>query len=185
MAARIHIFGASGAGVTTLGGALARTLHLPVFDSDDFYWLPTDPPYRVKRPIPQRVNLLLAQMERHESWVLSGSMVKWSAEITPLFTHIVFLTLDQDVRLQRLAAREVDRFGTRIEPGGDMYAQSQDFLAYAALYESGRLDVRSRALHEQWLQGLTCPILRLDSIQPVNALVEQTVRWLGIRLGVG
>ena len=42
---RIHIMGASGAGVTTLGRALADTLGLPHHDTDDYYWRPTDPPY--------------------------------------------------------------------------------------------------------------------------------------------
>ncbi len=59
-----------------------------------------------------------------------------------------------------------------------MHAQSQDFLAYAALYESGRMDMRSRALHEYWLQRCDCPILRLDSVACVESLVDQTMRWL-------
>ena len=43
---RIHITGASGFGVSTLGGALAARLGCAHLDTDDFYWLPTDPPYR-------------------------------------------------------------------------------------------------------------------------------------------
>ncbi len=35
---KIHVFGASGSGVSTLGKALAVELHLPFFDADDFYW---------------------------------------------------------------------------------------------------------------------------------------------------
>lgn len=175
---RIHVLGASGAGTTTLGRALAKVSGLAFYDTDDFGWLPTDPPYTKRQPVPERKRLLRARLEAHDGWILSGSLVNWSDGIEHLFTHIVFVTLAQDIRLQRLAAREIERFGARVQPGGDMYAQNQAFLAYAALYESGRLDVRSRARHEQWLQGLTCPILRLDSVQPVNALVEEVMRWL-------
>lgn len=128
--------------------------------------------------MPERKQLLHADLESHERWVLSGSLVNWYDEVEHLFTHIVFVSLAQDIRLRRLAAREVERFGPRVLPGGDMHAQSQDFLAYAALYESGRLDVRSRARHEQWLQEFTCPILRVDSVQPVDVLVGVVVRWL-------
>ena len=39
---RIHIVGASGAGVTTLGRAVADALAIPHHDTDDFFWLPTD-----------------------------------------------------------------------------------------------------------------------------------------------
>ena len=41
---RIHVFGASGAGVTTLGRALADALGTPHHDTDDYFWLPTTPP---------------------------------------------------------------------------------------------------------------------------------------------
>jgi adenylate kinase family enzyme len=40
---RIHLMGASGSGVTTLGRALAARLALPHHDSDDYFWLPTAP----------------------------------------------------------------------------------------------------------------------------------------------
>src|SRR5678809_1323103 len=41
---RIHILGASGSG-TTLGRALAEHLQGSHFDTDDYSWLPTDPPH--------------------------------------------------------------------------------------------------------------------------------------------
>ena len=88
------------------------------------------------------------------------------------------MSLAQDIRLARLAAREIDRFGTRVQPGGDMHQQSMAFLAYAARYESGAMDVRSRAWHEQWLQRHDWPILRLDSVEPVEELTERALRWL-------
>jgi adenylate kinase family enzyme len=48
---RIHIMGASGAGVTSLGRALADTLAIPHHDTDDYFWQPTTPPYRDRREI--------------------------------------------------------------------------------------------------------------------------------------
>ena len=49
MTLRIYLTGAAGAGVTTLGRALASTLQLPHFDVDDYYWYPSDPPYKIGR----------------------------------------------------------------------------------------------------------------------------------------
>jgi hypothetical protein len=40
-----------------------------------------------------------------------------------------------------------------------MYESSQAFLAWAASYDEGGLDIRSRQLHEEWLGTLPCPIL--------------------------
>jgi adenylate kinase family enzyme len=43
---RIHIMGASGSGVTSLGRASADALAIPHHDTDDYFWQPTTPPYR-------------------------------------------------------------------------------------------------------------------------------------------
>jgi hypothetical protein len=58
----------------------------------------------------------------------------------PLFELVVFLWVPQDVRMERLRRRELARFGVRILPGGDMYEQSQAFLAWAASYDDGGLE---------------------------------------------
>jgi adenylate kinase family enzyme len=46
---RIHIVGASGAGVTSLGRALADALAIPHHDTDDYFWQPTTPRYQKMR----------------------------------------------------------------------------------------------------------------------------------------
>jgi hypothetical protein len=51
---RLRIVGASGAGVTTLGRALADALAVPPHDKDDYYWRPTAPLYREKRDVADR-----------------------------------------------------------------------------------------------------------------------------------
>lgn len=43
---KIHIFGASGSGVTTLGNALANQLNIPYFDSDHYFGKPPIHPLR-------------------------------------------------------------------------------------------------------------------------------------------
>ena len=39
----IHIFGASGSGTTTLAEKTSRELGYFHLDTDDYFWLPTDP----------------------------------------------------------------------------------------------------------------------------------------------
>jgi hypothetical protein len=36
------------------------------------------------------------------------------------------------------------------------------FLEWAGQYDEGRLPGRNRRMHETWLAGRTCPILRID-----------------------
>lgn len=39
----IHIYGASGSGTSTLGKKISEELGYRFLDSDDYFWLPTDP----------------------------------------------------------------------------------------------------------------------------------------------
>lgn len=74
---RVYITGAPGGGVTTLGRALATRLRAPLFDIDDYYWMPTDPPYLVKREIADRIALLASETRNRGKWVISGSLDGW------------------------------------------------------------------------------------------------------------
>ena len=111
----IHIYGASGSGTSTLGKALAKELGWRWMDSDDYFWMPTDPPYTTKRSIPERINL----MER------------------------------------------------------DIFDAHQAFLKWAAGYDEGGLDTRSRARHDEWEKGLSCPIVRVNGMDKVQENVEK------------
>ena len=159
MVQRIYILGASGSGTTTLGRALAESLQCPHFETDDYFWLPTDPPYTQQRVRTERAQLLMDDVTAHDSWVVSGSLCGWGDVAIPLFELVVLLSIPRDIRMARLRQREHKRFGERILPGGDMYEQSQAFLAWAASYDDGGLDIRSRQRHDQWLGTLPCPIL--------------------------
>ena len=168
--ARIFILGASGAGTSTLGAAVADALDVPHFDVDQFYWLPTNPPFTTPRPLDERMSLLASRLDAHDSWVLEGSMLKWGDALIPRFELVVFLTVDPTIRMERLRQRERLRYGCRIEPGGDMVEQSAAFLTWAAAYDTAGLEQRSRAGHEAWLEGITVPILRLDGAEPIDFL---------------
>lgn len=72
------------------------------------------------------------------------------------------------MRLARLRERERQRYGTAVEPGGAMHEASTAFLEWAAAYDDGGLDIRSRALHEKWLAALPGRVLRLDGDRSVD-----------------
>ena len=74
MPRRLHVFGASGSGTTSLASLLAARHGHRHLDTDDFFWLPTDPPYREKRPREMRLELLRRALGEAPAWVLSGSL---------------------------------------------------------------------------------------------------------------
>jgi cytidylate kinase len=63
----VHILGASGSGTTTLGRVLAERLAVPFHDTDAFYWVPTNPPFREKRDSSERCRLLRVALSQSES----------------------------------------------------------------------------------------------------------------------
>ncbi|MBL6455208.1 hypothetical protein JMJ55_07730 [Belnapia sp. T6] len=169
---RLHILGASGSGTTTLGMAVARRLGCPFHDADTTFWLPTDPPFTAIRPMPERLERLRRALAASEDWVLSGAVTGWGDALIPEFSLVVFLSLDPARRMERLKRREAARHGARIEPGGDLAAVHASFMAWATAYDTAGLGQRSRVQQESWLADLPCPVLRLDSDQPLEALVQ-------------
>ncbi|MBK9615187.1 MAG: AAA family ATPase [Uliginosibacterium sp.] len=159
---RIHILGASGSGTSTLGRALAEALPAPFFDSDDFYWEPTEPPYRTPRTHDARRAALVSAVEGLPSWIVAGSMMGWGDALIPAFDLVVYLAIPPEIRLARLRAREQARFGDRLARGGDMHADHADFMDWAARYDTGGLDIRSRASHARWMTLLGCPVLPIE-----------------------
>lgn len=174
MPGRIHIFGASGSGTTSLASALAASHGHRHLDTDDFYWLPTQPPYREVRPREERLSLLRRALAESPSWVLSGSLCGWGDALIPEFDLVVFLVVPTEVRLVRLRAREVERYGQEeIAPGGPLHQAHAAFLDWARRYDAGGLEMRSRVLHETWLSTLPGATLRLGGERPIAEQLTQ------------
>jgi adenylate kinase family enzyme len=160
---RIHIFGASGSGTTTLAAAMAIRHGHRHLDTDDFFWLRTDPPYREQRPPVERLALLRQALRGSSSWVLSGSLCGWGDPLVPEFELVVFLAVPTTVRLARLRMREIERYGqAALEPGGELHRAHLAFLEWAGRYDTGGLEMRSLAMHERWLSTLPCAVVKLD-----------------------
>ena len=175
---RILVTGAAGSGTTTLGRVLAAKLGSAHEDTDTYYWVATDPPYTTIRPPEERIALLLPKLRAERDWVLSGSPIEWGAALEPLYELIVFLRLDHDLRMARLRRREAADFGPRIVPGGDMARINAEFLEWASSYDEAGPERRSLAQHERWLAAQKCPVLRLDSAEPVDALLATVLAAL-------
>ena len=115
----------------------------------------------------------------HDSWVLSGSLCGWGDVAISLFELVVFLWIPSEIRMERLQRREHERHGERIMPGGDMYEKSQEFLDWAASYDDGDVDMRSKRRHEQWLSSLPCHIVCIEgeySVEEQLAVLMAEIR---------
>src|SRR5262249_33934058 len=116
---RIHVTGASGSGVTTLGRVLADALALPHHDTDAYLGRPTTPPYRETRDVADRLRLMQEMFLDRSDWVLSGGLDGWGDCVIPLLDLAVFVQAPTEIRLRRLREREARHFGAdAVAPGG-------------------------------------------------------------------
>lgn len=172
---KIHIMGASGSGTSTLGKALAEVLPHKIFDTDDYFWISK---FTEQRPIPDRIEMLKNDLSQSEQWILSGATVNWGDYFTSYFDLVIFLWVPSEIRLERLQKREIERYGKEVLPDGDKHEQSQIFLEWASLYDHAGQEVRSKVLHEQWMNELSCPILRIEGDYSVEECVAMVKGYL-------
>jgi adenylate kinase family enzyme len=181
---RIHIFGASGSGTTTLGARIAGELGCLHLDTDDFYWEQTELAFQEKRPVEERLRLIDEAIGEEKSWVMSGALCSWSDSLVGRFTDVVFLWVPWGIREQRLRDREAMRFGKEaLEPGGEMHLNHAEFIEWASRYDTAGLEQRSRYSHEKWLQELPerIRIVAIHEAHPVDRVVELAMNQLGLR----
>lgn len=183
VACRILVMGAAGTGTSTLARGLADRLATQAFDTDDFFWVPTDPPFQTVRPIKERLQLAEMMFLPRRDWVLGGSPMGWSTQVVARLTHVIFLTLDGDVRCQRLRKRETQRYGAAILPGGDMADEHNVFMKWAQGYDNPEFSGRNILKHRQMLSTLDVPVFEFDSAQPADVLLESAVQALDLAPG--
>ena len=171
---RIHIVGASGSGTSSLAVEMATRYGHRHLDTDDYFWLQTVPPYREKRPREERLALLRQASRDSKSWVLSGSLCGWGDPLISEFEVVVFLAVPTPVRLARLRVRESERYGQHaIASGGELHGAHMEFLDWAGRYDTGGLEMRSRALHEAWLATVSCPVMELEGDRSAGEQLER------------
>ena len=170
----ILIFGASNSGTTTLGKAISKRYGFAHLDTDDYFFIPSDPPFANVRPVAERFALLEADILKHENVVITGSIM-WGGDESAVIKHLTLairLHVATDIRVERAKKREAERFGKRILPGGDMYEEHQGFMEFVKSYDiSGYEEGRSKEKHDIWQQSLQCPRIDVDSSRPVDEIL--------------
>ena len=151
----IILLGANGSGKSTLGRELARVLSFAHLDVEDYYFHKTEIPYTAERPHNERNELMLSDMKKYGSFVVSGDISGWSDDFLPVFDLAVLLKAPKNVRMKRIEEREYTRWGDRVQIGGDMYESQQKFKSFAANRDVAEL--------ERWAGKYPCPVIEIDS----------------------
>ena len=139
------ILGPSGAGKTTLGRRTAQRLGLAFVDIDEFIWGKDTPkPFTAMFSRAEKIARLQQAVSQAGRFVMAGSMDSFHQHFDPYFRLAVYLTAPAALRVERVHRRELEAFGPRVLPGGDM---EED-------------------------HSLSCKVIRLDGAAPIESNAE-------------
>ncbi|MNC19224.1 hypothetical protein D3C75_671520 [compost metagenome] len=153
----IIVFGANGSGKTTLGRELAKMLNCKHMDIEDYHFEKSEIPYTAARSREDCLNLMLADIKKNGSFVISAVTGDFGDTIPLFYELAVFISAPIELRIKRIEQREYDRHGERIRKGGDMFEQHLKFVDFATSRSLSRI--------EKWAETLSCPVIRIDGTE--------------------
>lgn len=176
----IHVFGAAGSGVSTLGKWISEKYNMTFLDVDNYHWLDTPIPYTKYREPKERIKLLKQDIDKYQNVVISGAICGWGDEIIPLLDLVIKVETPTNIRIKRLKKREFEKYGSRIQEGGDMYKNHLRFIRWAKVYDEGGLNVRSNRLHNHWLTKVEKSTLVIDGTLNKEEMLDKIDRILPV-----
>ena len=104
--------------------------------------------------------MLKIDVKTHKNCVLAAVKPDFSDEIQKQFDLAIYVKVPKELRLERVKQRSFNKFGSRMQPGGDLYETEQEFFRWVA--------ERPENLVEEWLKTLTCPIIEVDGTKTIE-----------------
>lgn len=178
---RIIVVGASGSGTTTVASMMKNLLgeeyiHI---DVDDYVWKKTKIPYQEKNELDIVVKRIKTLLEKHSNVIVSGIMYPWGDELNPFFDTVILVTTKTNIRKERLISREREKYGYRMEKGGDMHDQFSRFLNWAINYDDNTNESTGDKNTRRWILSLdTIPIeiFNSGSFNELEEIVSELVK---------
>ncbi|UKS57120.1 shikimate kinase [Exiguobacterium acetylicum] len=152
---RIQIIGGSGTGKSTLGAFIGQAEQIPWIDTDHYLW--KDTMFTEKRTVAERFALYEADLASHNDYIVSGSVFAWHPDGFTNRDLLVFLSLDETVRMERLIAREKARYKD--------FTGYNEFLDWCRTYHTATDPsmIGTFAEHQYQMERSISPVLILDA----------------------
>lgn len=152
---RIQIIGGSGTGKSTLGAFIGQAEQIPWIDTDHYLW--KDTTFTEKRDVSERFSMYEADILSYNDYIVSGSVFAWHPDGFIDRDLLVFLSLDESVRMERLIAREKARYPD--------FTGSNEFLDWCRTYHTATDPsmIGTFAEHQYQMDRSISPILIVDA----------------------
>ena len=144
----IIVCGLNGSGKSTLGKALAEKLEIHFIDIENLFFQQT------------ASNYSSGLSRSDKNFVFAAVKGAYGKDVLSFYNYAVLIDVPKEVRLERIKQRSLQKFGSRILPGGDMYEQEKTFY--------DKVSSRTGRYVEEWMQSLECPVIRVDGTRSIN-----------------
>ena len=157
---RIQIIGGSGTGKSTLGAFIGQSERIAWIDTDHYLW--KDTKFTEKRDVSERFSMYEADVMSFRDYVVSGSVFAWHPDGFINRDLLVFLSLDESIRMERLIAREAARYSD--------FSGSNEFLDWCRTYHTATdyKMIGTFAEHQHQMERSVSPVLILDASLPTQ-----------------
>lgn len=157
---RIQIIGGSGTGKSTLGAFIGQSERIAWIDTDHYLW--KDTKFTEKRDVSERLSMYESDVLSFRDYVVSGSVFAWHPDGFIDRDLLVFLSLDESIRMERLIAREAARYSD--------FSGSNEFLDWCRTYHTATdpKTIGTFAEHQHQMERSVSPVLILDASLPTQ-----------------
>ena len=172
MDARIIVCGLNGAGKSTVGRTLADRLGYRFIDNEDLYFPKAGSSYEFSNPRSKEevIQLLEEKISRNNQFVFAAVKGNYGDRLIASLDHIVLIEVPKQIRSKRVRDRSYQKFGDRILPGGDLYDTESKWFSLT--------DSRPDTYVSDWLETVSCPVIRIDGTLPVENNLDYIVSEL-------
>lgn len=165
----IIVCGMNGSGKSTLGKVLAQKLNFLFIDNEDLFFSARENGYHSPRTKKEATDILMGKVSQNRDFIFAAVTGNYGDDILSLYDYAVLIETPKEDRLYRVKKRSHDKFGKRVDIGGDLYESEKSFWDFVA--------DRPENYAEDWIKTLTCPVIRIDGTKPVeenvNYIIEQ------------
>lgn len=175
---KIQIIGASGTGKSTLAKYIGEREEMKWIDTDCYLW--KDDAFNENNPIEIRLEMYQRDISTYDSYVVSGSTFMWCPNGFVNRDLLVFLSVDEDIRMARLRNREIKRKNQNKMFLDDNGEYTNDFLEWCKTYwiAKDKSMAGTFADHKYQMEISVSPVLKIDSSISVEELYTKIMETI-------
>lgn len=162
----ILICGLNGVGKSTIGKKLAERLSYCFIDNEDLHFPKADKSYMFSNPRSKDevIHLLEEKIETNDRFVFAAVKGDYGDKLLTKLDYIILVEVPKETRMERVKERSAKKFGDRILDNGDLSDTENSWFA--------KVNSRPEDFVTSWLEGIECPVIKINGMAPVEDNVE-------------